>query len=275
MTAPAVPRQRGVEPINRRSRPWPFPLNVYQTAVGKKWAMALTGIGLLLFVIFHMIGNFKLYMGSHDDVYAIDQYGHFLRELLVPLLPWSWALWFLRFGLIAMFAIHIHSAYALTVINRRSNVNYASKRDYVAANFASRTMRVSGIIVVLYLFFHLADLTWGWTSDNFVRGNVYDNMVDSMSRPIVAGIYIIGNTLLSIHIFHGIWSAMQSLGFANPRYNHLRRGLATIVSAAILIGNLSFPFAILTGIVDEGDVPTVVEPDESGSTGGANTDEAE
>ena len=268
MTAPAVPRPSGVQPVNRRSRPWPYPLNVYQTAVGKKWAMALTGLGLLGFVFFHMVGNFKLYMGSHDGVYAIDEYGHFLRELLVPLLPWSWALWILRIGLIAMFAIHIHAAYSLTVINRRSNVNYQSKRDYVAANFASRTMRVSGIIVALYLLFHLADLTWGWTDDAFVRGNVYDNLVSSLSRPAVAAIYIIGNTMLAAHIYHGIWSALQSMGFANPRYNPLRRGFATAVAALILVGNLSFPIAILTGIVDEGDTPTVVEPENTSTVEG-------
>jgi succinate dehydrogenase / fumarate reductase, cytochrome b subunit len=264
VTAPAVPRQSGVQPVNRRGRPLPFPLNVYQTAVGKKWAMALTGLGLLGFVFFHMVGNFKLYLGTHDGEYAIDEYGHFLRELLVPLLPWSWALWILRLGLIAMFAIHIHAAYALTVMNRRSNVNYRSKRDYVAANFASRTMRVSGIIVALYLLFHLADLTWGWTSDDFVRGEVHHNMVDSLSRPAVAAIYLIGNTLLAVHIYHGIWSALQSLGVANPRYNHLRRGFATAVAGLILVGNLTFPIAILTGVVDDDDPPSTLEEEDAG-----------
>jgi succinate dehydrogenase / fumarate reductase, cytochrome b subunit len=258
VTAPAVPRPSGVQPVNRRGRPLPFPLNVYQTAVGKKWAMALTGLGLLGFVFFHMVGNLKVYMGAEEGgEYAIDVYGEFLRELLVPLLPHYWALWILRVGLIAMFAIHIHAAYTLTLMNRRSNVNYRSKRDYVAANFASRTMRVSGVIVVLFLFFHLADLTWGWTNQDFVYGNVYANMVDSLSRPAVAGIYIIGNTLLAVHIYHGIWSALQTMGVANPRYNHIRRGFATIVAATILVGNLSFPITIMTGMIDVEDAPGV------------------
>ena len=251
MTAPAVPRPSGTQPVNPRRRPWPFPLNLYQTAVGKKWAMAISGLALLAFVIVHMIGNLKLYLGVVDGEYDINVYGEFLRELLVPLLPRTYALWLLRLGLIAMFALHIHAAYSLTVINRRSNVNYQSKRDYVAANFASRTMRISGIIVGLYLLFHLADLTWGWTMDDFQRGHAYENMVRSIGRWPVAIIYIVGNVLLCTHIYHGIWSAMQSMGVANPRYNHLRRAFATGTAVLLLVGNLSFPFAILTGIVDE------------------------
>lgn len=250
MAAPAVSRPRGVEPINKRGRKLPFPLNVYETAVGKKWAMALTGFGLLGFVFFHMVGNLKVYLGVVDGHYDIDVYGEFLRDLLVPLLPRTYALWLLRIGLILMFAIHIHAAYALTRINRRSNSAYHSKRDYVAANFASRTMRVSGVIVLFFIFFHLADLTWGWTSQNWERGSIYANMVDSLSRPAVAAIYLIGNTLLAVHIYHGIWSAFQTLGVSNPRYNGLRRGFATGFAAIILLGNLSFPIAVLTGVVE-------------------------
>jgi succinate dehydrogenase / fumarate reductase, cytochrome b subunit len=254
VAAPTVSRPRGVRPVNRRARPLPFPLNLYQTSVGKKWAMAITGFGLLGFVFFHMVGNLKLYIGMvehHGEmIQDIDVYGEFLRDLLVPLLPRTWALWILRLGLIAMFAVHIHAAYSLTMMNRRANVNYRSKRDYVAANFASRTMRVTGVIVLLYLFFHLADLTWGWTSQNWERGSVYNNIVDSLSRPLVAAIYLIGNALLAVHIYHGIWSAFQTLGASNPRYNHLRRGFATGFAALILVGNLSFPIAVLTGIVE-------------------------
>ena len=250
MAAPAVSSPRGVQPVNSPRRPLPFPLNVYQTSVGKKWAMAITGIGLLAFVFIHMVGNLKFYLGYHGDHREIDVYGEFLRELLVPLMPRSAALWGLRLGLIAMFAIHIHAAYALTRMNRRSNVNYRSKRDYVAANFASRTMRVSGVIVVLFLFYHLADLTWGWTNPAFARGAVGDNMVGSLSRPAVAAIYVIGNTLLAVHIYHGLWSAFQTLGVSNPRYNGVRRALAAVFALTILIGNLSFPITILTGVAD-------------------------
>lgn len=218
--------------------------------------MALTGLMLLGFVLFHMIGNLKVYLGLVDhngtQDYDINIYGEFLRELLVPLLPRTYALWILRLGLIAAFGLHIHSAVSLTKMNQASNMAYASKRDWIAANFASRSMRWTGPIILLYLLFHLADLTWGVgpASGDYVRGEVYQNLVHSLSRPGVAIIYIICNVALCIHIFHGIWSMFQSLGINNPRYNGLRRGAAAGFSLLILIGNLSFPIAVLSGVVD-------------------------
>lgn len=245
--------------MRKRPRQLPFPLNLYQTAVGKKWVMALTGLMILGFVLVHMIGNLKLYLGevqhlNHEGEYVTDYdiniYGEFLRDLAVPLLPRTYLLWIMRVGLIGAFALHIHSAYSLTRMNLSSNSRYESKRDFIAANFASRTMRVSGVIVLAYLVFHLADLTWGLTSDEWVRGHVYENMVNSMSRWWVALIYIFCNVLLCVHIYHGAWSMFQSLGINNPQYNSLRRGIAAGVAALILIGNLSFPIAILSGVVD-------------------------
>ncbi len=259
MASPTLVKKSSDAPLRAKGKELPFPLNLYQTAVGKKWVMALTGIMLLGFVVFHMVGNLKLYIGQVEHLnaegeykldYDINIYGEYLRELLVPLLPRTYALWGLRFGLIGAFALHIHSALTLTRMNQVSNVAYSSKRDFIAANFASRTMRVSGIIVFFYLIFHLADLTWGWTSDEWVRGHVYENMVNSMSRPIVALVYIFANILLSIHIFHGAWSMFQSLGINNPKYNALRRGFAAGLAGLILLGNISFPLAILSGVVD-------------------------
>src|SRR5205823_10039345 len=131
----------------------------YRSAVGKKYVMAITGIIGMLYVIAHMLGNLKMFLGPTD----LDHYGEFLRELLVPIAPRSVVLWILRTGLIVALLLHVHSAYALTVMNQRARpVKYQSHRDYVAADFASRTMRWTGIIVLLFIFFHLADLTWGW-----------------------------------------------------------------------------------------------------------------
>ena len=109
-------------------------------------------------------------------------------------------------------------------------MRYQSKRDYVAANFAARTMRWTGIIVLLFLAFHLADLTWGWFNPDFVRGEVYRNVDASLSRLPVTIIYIVGNIALGIHLFHGTWSLFQSLGWNNPRFNQWRRGLATAIA---------------------------------------------
>ena len=130
-----------------------------------------------------MVGNLKMYLGQVNGEYEIDVYSEHLRELLVPLLPKGWALWILRIVLITALALHLHAAYSLTLINRRARpVKYQSKRDYIAADFAARTMRWSGIIVLLFLCFHLADLTWGWFNPGFVRGEVYRNVDASLSR---------------------------------------------------------------------------------------------
>ena len=227
-----------------------WPLELYRSAVGKKWVMAITGLMLLGFVFFHMLGNFKLYFGAPDT----NHYAEWLRELLVPFVPRTVALWLLRLGLIAAFALHIHAAYSLTRMNHRARPDaYSGKRDYVAANFASRTMRWTGVIVGLYVLFHLADLTWGTANPEFVRGDTYNNLVVSFERVPVAIIYIVANLALGVHIFHGTWSLFQSLGLNNPRFNRWRVHFARGFAALIVIGNVSFPVAVLTGVVDGDD----------------------
>ena len=245
----------GPQPIKKRPKQLPFPLSLYQTAVGKKWVMAITGIGLLGFVIAHMIGNLHLYEGPVE----IHEYAETLRDLGVHVIPRTWLLWAMRLGLIAMFGLHIHSAYSLSVMSAKSSPQvgpdgskkYAAGQNYLAANFASRTMRWTGPIILLYLFYHLADLTWGWWSDDWVRGDPYHNVVNSFSSWPVAILYIVANTALAIHIFHGVFSLFQSLGINNPKYNAARRGLAAGLAGLILVGNLSFPIAVKAGLIDE------------------------
>ena len=241
-------RQHEVLPVHRRPRQLPWPLNIYQSAVGKKYAMAISGIGLLGFVVVHMIGNLHLYEGPVQ----VHEYGEALRDLGGHLAPRTFLLWVMRLGLIAMFAIHIHSAYSLSRMSMKADDSYAGKRNYIAANFASRTMRWTGPIVLLYLLFHLADLTWGWwLGAEYVRGDIYHNVVESMSSLPVAIIYIVANVALAVHIFHGTWSMFQTLGINNPKFNDLRRGIAGSLAAVILVGNLSFPIAVQAGLINE------------------------
>ena len=225
----------------------------YRSAVGKKWVMAITGLLLIGFVFFHALGNLKVYFGAED----FNHYGEWLRELLVPFLPRTVFLWILRIGLVLAFAFHIHSAYSLTRMNRRARGGgYVQERDWQAADFASRTMRWTGVIVGLFVIFHLADLTWGTANPDFVRGDVYRNFVATFSRPPVAIIYIVANVALGIHLFHGAWSMFQSLGLNNPRWNAWRRRLrdrARRRSSPAM--NVMFPIAVLTGIVDADDNP--------------------
>lgn len=241
----------------------PFLLDFYSTAVGKKYVMAITGIIGIGFVVGHMVGNLKAYIGTVNEggteVYDIDVYGEFLREILVPILPRTVFLWILRLVLIGALALHIHAAYSLTILNRKARpVKYQSARDYQVANFASRTMRWTGILVVLFIAWHLADLTWGWVNPDFSRGDVYRNLDASLSRVPVAILYIVANIALGIHLFHGTWSLFQSMGWNNPRFNQWRRGLATGVATIVVVGNVSFPVMTLAGVIEhDPSVPSV------------------
>jgi succinate dehydrogenase / fumarate reductase cytochrome b subunit len=117
-------------------------------------------------------------------------------------------------------------------------------------------MRWTGVVIGLFVVFHLADLTWGTVNPDFVRGDVYRNFVATFSRPPVAIIYLIANVALIVHLFHGAWSMFQSLGLNNPRWNRWRRGFAVGFAAVVGIMNLSFPLAVMTGIVDDDDCVT-------------------
>lgn len=234
---------RRVQPPRRRLA---WPLDLYQSAVGKKWVMALSGLVLMGYVFAHMVGNLKMYLGAEE----LNHYAEWLREMLEPVLPRTGALWLMRGLLIAAFALHIHSAYSLTRMNHRSRPSrYASNREYVAANFASRTMRWTGVIVGLFVVFHLMDLTWGNANPDFVQGEPYHNLVESFSRLPVAAVYVIANVALAIHLYHGAWSLFASLGVSHPRIEKWQRRFAVGFAALVLLGNVSFPVMVQAGVV--------------------------
>jgi succinate dehydrogenase / fumarate reductase cytochrome b subunit len=169
-----------------------------------------------------------------------------------PALPRTFLLWCLRVVVFSAFILHIVAAAQLTAMNRRARPakdRYQGGRDYIAANYASRTMRWTGIIVGLFLVFHLLDLTWGQTGAAFHRGDVYDNVIASFQRVPVAVVYIAANIALGIHLFHGAWSMFQSLGWNSPRYNQWRKYFAWTLAAVITVGNVSMPLLVVTGVV--------------------------
>lgn len=252
MTQTISPRRVPVSGTATAVRPRrPFFIDLYSTAVGKKYVMAVSGITMMGFVLFHMIGNLKMYLGAAD----LNHYSEFLWDLLYPIAPKGVVLWFLRGGLIVMLAAHLHAAWSLTQLNRHARpVKYQSARDYQVATLASRTMRWTGLIVFAFIVWHLLDLTFGvvnatGTDTTFVRGEVYENLVRSLDRWPVSAFYVVANILLGIHLFHGAWSIFQSLGWNNPRFNTWRRGFATAFATIIVVGNVSFPVAVLAGIV--------------------------
>jgi len=251
-TTATPPREPVTATATTSRRRRPFLLDLYATALGKKYAMAISGIALMGFVLFHMIGNLKMYFGASD----LNEYAEFLKKLLYPLAPKESVLWILRLGLIGMLALHLHAAWSLTVLNRKARpVRYQSARDYEEATLASRSMRLSGIVVLLFIVWHLLDLTFGVVNTigadgEFVRAEVYANVVRSFERWPVAIFYIVANLLLGLHLSHGAWSIFQSLGWNNPRFNAWRVAFARGFAAVVVIGNVSFPIAVLTGVVN-------------------------
>jgi succinate dehydrogenase / fumarate reductase cytochrome b subunit len=222
------------------------PRALYSTDVGKKYVMAISGIVLMLFVLGHMVGNLKLYLGAD----SLNAYSAWLRDVGEPALPREVLLWTVRIVLIAALVAHVDAAVRLTRSSRRARpVAYESAREYAAADFASRTMRWTGPIVGLFVIFHLLDLTWGTANPDFRSGDAYANVVASFERVPVAAVYVIANLALALHLYHGAWSLFQSMGWAHPRYNAWRRYFAIAFAAVVALGNVSFPVAVVTRVV--------------------------
>ena len=241
------PTQKAPKPTLKRSPLWI--IEFYRSAMGKKYAMALSGIAGLGFVVIHAIGNLHMFEGSEE----LYHYAEGLRDIGEPLVPRTFLLWIGRLGLLAALLIHVHSAYSLTALNRRKRpTTYQAPREYIAADYAARTMVFTGTIVLAFIIFHLADLTWGvgFVNPDFARGAVTNNLVTSLSRVPVALFYMVAMLALGMHIFHGTWSLFQTLGWNNRRFNAWRRHLAVGITVVVVGLNLTFPLANLFGVIE-------------------------
>ncbi len=247
---PPSPRREVPETFPRRHGQVPYLGQLLSSPVALKWIMAISGITGLGFVLVHMVGNLHLYEGPAQ----VNFYAETLRTIGGHLSPRGFVLWVMRLGLITALVVHLFAAARITIINRKARPKrYASKRDYVVAKFASRTIMLSGLWIGVFILFHLADLTWGRANPDFEAGDAYNNVVSSFERPAVAIFYILSMGVLSVHIFHGAWSIFQSLGVNSPRYNSWRRGFAVAFAALILIGNVSFPVMVQLGVISQDD----------------------
>ena len=241
------PLRKAPEPAIRRSPMWLA--EFYRSAVGKKYVMALSGIVGLGFIVVHAVGNLHVYEGAAE----VSEYGEALREIGGHLVPRTFLLWVGRLGLLAALIVHVHAAYTLTWLNRKKRpVKYQAARHYVAADYASRTMVWSGTILLAFIIFHLADLTWGFANPDFVRGAVTNNLVGSLSRWWSAAFYIVAMLALGLHIYHGTWSLFQTMGWNNQRFNSWRRYLAIGLTVLVVGINLTFPLGTLFGVIECG-----------------------
>jgi succinate dehydrogenase / fumarate reductase cytochrome b subunit len=219
--------------------------NFYRSSIGKKAVMAVTGLILFGWIFLHMVGNLKLYMGAVH----MNEYAHFLRAMGAPAVPESGILWAMRLLLLVCVVFHIHAAYALTRMAAAARPVGYRDRQYVKATYASRTMRWGGVILLLFIIYHLLHLTTGQAHHDFVKDDAYHNVTTGLRVWWVAAIYIIANLALGLHLYHGVWAMFGSLGLINPRIEAFRRTFATAFAVLITAGNISFPLAVLTGIV--------------------------
>ena len=217
----------------------------YRSAIGKKAVMAVTGVFLFGWILAHMLGNMKLYLGPEH----LNEYAHWLRIMGGPALPESSALWIVRVLLIVAVWFHIQAATQLTLMNRRARPLAYTNRDYVTASYASRTMRWSGVIILLFVIYHLLHLTTGTLHQNFVKDDPYHNVVSGFQVWWVSAVYIIANLALGLHLYHGLWSMFNSLGLNHEKFNRWRRMFASAFALVITLGNISFPIAVLIGVV--------------------------
>lgn len=218
-----------------------------------KLGMAVTGLLFALFVVGHMAGNLKLYMPAKDGEEALDVYGSFLRTMGEPLLPAGTLLWIMRIVLIAALLIHIYGAFALTARSKQARGKF--KRSNLMGgmdSFATKTMLVTGVFLLLFVIFHLLDLTMGVTPvapEEFVHGSIKANMIATFSRWPVTIIYVLAMICLFLHLTHGIRLAASDLGITGAKWRQTFLVLAYIIPAVVCIGNIVMPLSVALGWV--------------------------
>ena len=219
--------------------------SIVRSLIGRKVLMAVSGVVLLLFVLAHMVGNLHFFEGPD----RIDAYARFLRTVGEPVLGYGQALWIVRIVLLVAVGVHIWSAWAVTRASWAARpVGYRMLAP-VETTYAARTMRWGGVILILFIVFHLLDLTFGRANPAYLELDPYHNMIASFSRWPVAVSYLVAMAALCLHMYHGIYSGCQTLGLNHPRYNHWRRGVAAAYAIAVALGFASVPAAVLAGWV--------------------------
>ena len=219
-----------------------------RSSIGLKAVMAVTGILLVLFLIAHRLGNLKIFVGPT----SFDHYAHWLRTIGSPVLPDTWYLWIQRSVLGIALVAHIWSA---TVLARRARaarpVRYAH-RPKVQGSYAARTMRWGGVIVLLFVIYHILDLTTGTLNPVGDRAHPYANVVADFApdRWYVTLFYTLAVVAVGFHLRHGIFSAARTLGQQTPRGAFYANAVAVVLSIVLVVGFLTVPFAVLTGLVN-------------------------
>jgi succinate dehydrogenase / fumarate reductase cytochrome b subunit len=219
---------------------------LWSSTIGKKAVMAVTGVLMLLFLVVHMLGNLKIFFGATD----FDAYAAWLRTIGEPVLHRTWYLWIQRTGLVVIVVLHAVSAYQLS----RRGINARTQR-YVHAqpsgpSFATRTMRWGGVILGLFIVWHILDLTTLTVNPRAQADHPYENLVADFHNWYANVIYIVAMAALGLHIRHGLWSAAQTLGANGERSGPIFKAVSWALAVILFAGFVTVPVAVMTGAVN-------------------------
>lgn len=215
-------------------------LAFWNTTVGKKAVMAVTGILMILYLVSHVAANLTVFSGPDK----IHDYAVLLREF-GPLL------WVARLGLLAIVVLHFVAAAQLTMRARAARPVAYAKRESQVSTYAARTIRWGGVVILAFIVVHILHFTTGNIHPRFIHLEPYHNVVTGLQNPLMAGFYIVSVALLGLHLFHGVWSSLRTLGLAQPSANPLHRRVATVLAVALWLGFSIIPVAVVTGFLKE------------------------
>lgn len=216
------------------------PATFLGSTVGRKVVMAVTGVALVGFVFVHMIGNLQLYLGQEP----LDHYAVFLHTMLHGA-----GIWLFRATMLTAVGLHVWAATTLTLDSWAARPQGYRLWKAKESTYASRTLRWGGVMLAMFVTYHLLHFTIGSAHPHFVAGTVYDNVVAGFRVWPASAIYIAAMVMLGLHLDHGVWSLCQTLGLQHPRYKGLVRFASRAFALLIVAVNISFPIAVLTGVV--------------------------
>lgn len=219
--------------------------SLWDSSVGKKTIMAVSGLIMLLYLVAHMVGNLKIFFGPGE----FDGYAHWLRVMGEPVLHHEWGLWIVRLVLVAAVVLHAVSAYQLSRRDLKARPSkYVHRKP--RASYATNTMRYGGIILALFIVWHILDLTTGTVhSGGFQSGHPYHNVIDTFSTWYGDVIYIVAMLAMGLHVQHGFWSAAQTLGAGSATRERALKTIANVLALVLTAGFVSVPVAVMTGVV--------------------------
>lgn len=245
MGVSAMPRTGSAQPSASRLR------RFWDSTIGKKVVMAVTGIIGIGFVVGHMAGNLQMFLPT-GAAQAMHDYAAGLRAL-GPLLLLA------RVALVVAVVLHVIAAYQLTMRAREARpVSYKQHKPQVST-VASRTMRWGGVLLLFFIVFHILDMTWGVGLPSFRHLDPYNNLRHGFARWWAAPLYLVATLFIGFHLFHGAWASLRTLGAYRPSGNPLHRNVAAVLAVVVALGFAAVPVAALLGLFND-DTPVLMDP---------------